>query len=82
MNETQDHEVTRRRRDFILRHHPDRGGDPDVFLAGLRAFDQERGQADGALPRVVIIRRRPWLMRQATAAARRLRHGRPPPRVR
>ena len=28
-------EAERQRRDFIRAHHPDRGGDPDIFVAGL-----------------------------------------------
>ena len=29
-------EAGRRRREFIRAHHPDRGGDADTFMAGLR----------------------------------------------
>lgn len=29
------------RRQFIRAHHPDRGGDPEVFVAGLRRFDDQ-----------------------------------------
>lgn len=32
-------ERRRARRDFARRHHPDRGGDPETFAAGMRAFD-------------------------------------------
>jgi hypothetical protein len=50
-------------------------------MAGLRAFDT--GPDDpGPLPAVVAVRRRPWLTRQVAAAARRLRYGPRPPRVR
>ena len=28
------------RRAFILAHHPDRGGDPAAFIAGLRLLEQ------------------------------------------
>jgi hypothetical protein len=82
-------EAGRRRREFIRAHHPDRGGDTETFIAGLRGF--ENGHGDGAQehagagappPRVTIIPRQPWPARLVTAAARRLRHGRPPARVR
>jgi len=80
VNETQACQI-RRRRDFIRAHHPDRGGAPEVFMAGLRVFDT--GPDDpGPLPAVVAVRRRPWLTRQVAAAARRLRYGPRPPRVR
>jgi hypothetical protein len=81
MDETQVHEIRRRRARFIRMHHPDRGGDPDVFIAGLRALDRELRQGTGPPPRVIIVKRRPWLTRQAIAVARRLRHGPRPPRV-
>jgi hypothetical protein len=81
MDETQAREIRRRRRDFIRAHHPDRGGDTDVFAVGLRAFDTGEERDPGRLPKVVIIRRRAWLIRLAIAAARRLRYGPSPPRV-
>ena len=79
MNENQDHGA--RRRAFIREHHPDRGGDPVAFIAGLRSLDEEREQGSGPLPQVVVVRRRPWLVRKATAVARRLRYGPRPSRV-
>lgn len=30
-------------RAFVREHHPDRGGDPDVFVAGLARFAATRG---------------------------------------
>lgn len=30
-------------RAFVRDHHPDRGGDPEVFVAGLRRFRTESG---------------------------------------
>src|SRR5487761_1809001 len=80
MKENQSHET--RRRAFIRKHHPDRGGDPGAFIAGLRALDAEREQDSGPLPKVVVVRRRPWLVRKATAVVRRLRYGPSPSRVR
>jgi hypothetical protein len=82
MNESQAREIRHRRRDFIRAHHPDRGGDTDFFTAGLRAIDAGREQALGPPPKVVIIKRRPWLIRLAIVAARRVRYGPRPPRVR
>jgi hypothetical protein len=82
MNETQAREVRRRRRDFTRAHHPDRGGDTDFFTAGLRAFDTGWEQGSGHLPKVVIIKRRPWLSLLVIAAAHRVRYGPRPPRVR
>jgi hypothetical protein len=73
----------RRRREFIRAHHPDRGGDPDFFIQGIRALDA--GPAPDArdpLPRVIIVRRQPWMVRLASATVRRLRHERQPRRVR
>jgi hypothetical protein len=46
-----------RRREFVRRHHPDRGGDPVVFVAGLREFDTHAGRSR---PRVVAVRHRAW----------------------
>jgi hypothetical protein len=71
-----------RRRAFIRKHHPDRGGDPVAFIAGLRNLDAYDQPASGALPPVVVVRRRAWLVRQTSAAVRRLRCGPTPPRVR
>ena len=58
MNETQAREIRRRRRDFIRPHHPDRGGDPDLFIAGLGAFDTglDRSYARPAHQEVVVRR--------------------------
>lgn len=72
----------RRRRDFIRAHHPDRGGDPESFIAGLRAFGAGLEQDPGPLPRVVIVRRRAWLIRLVAALEGRFRNGSRPPRVR
>jgi len=82
MNEIQAREIRRRRRNFIRAHHPDRGGDTDFFTAGLRAFDAGREHEIGRLPRVIIVKRRPWLIRLVVAADRRVRYGPRPPRAR
>jgi hypothetical protein len=80
MEENQSHEA--RRRAFIRDHHPDRGGDPGAFIAGLHTLDAEREQGNGPLPKVVVVRRRAWLVRKATVVVRRLRSGPRPSRVR
>jgi len=74
-------EAGRRRREFIREHHPDRGGDAESFIAGLRAIEDER-KAEAPPPRVVVVPHRPWPSRLAAAAVRRLRHDSKPPRVR
>ncbi len=76
-------ELERRRRAFISVHHPDRGGDPEVFMAGLRRFDAESAQLRvEPLPRVVVLARSTWLKRLITALAKRARPGDRIPRVR
>lgn len=63
----------RRRRAWALAHHPDRGGDPATFMAGLAALDQGRPADPDDVP--AIYRRRRglagWLGRDRP---------RPPPR--
>ena len=60
-------------REFIRRHHPDRGGDPEVFAAGLarlRALRSARFDAPvvGADPprgvRGAAVRLRRWYVRR------------------
>jgi len=82
MTDLQAQEARRRRRDFIQAHHPDGGGDPEAFIAGLRAFSAESETYTGPPPEVIFIRRRAWLLRQGATLARRLRYGPRPPRVR
>jgi hypothetical protein len=80
-DEAEAEETGRRRREFIRAHHPDRGGDAETFMAGLRAIDAE--QAPGRPPpRVVVVPHQPWPIRLAAAAVRRFRHDSKPPRVR
>lgn len=72
-----------RRREFIRAHHPDQGGDPEVFMAGLRRFDAAPEQPGlEPLPRVVVVARRAWLMRLITALAQRAHPEERVPRVR
>jgi hypothetical protein len=74
-------DAERRRREFIRAHHPDRGGDPELFAAGLRSFDADR-ELDWPLPRVVVVAHRAWLVRVANAVVKRLRPDSEAPRVR
>jgi hypothetical protein len=72
-----------RRREFIRTHHPDRGGDTESFIAGLRVFDTKQAPAGpGPQPRVTVFTHRAWPTRLVTAVVRRLRDGKPPARVR
>lgn len=82
MDEIWIREVRQDRRDFIWEHHPDRGGDPDVFIAGLSSFRPGHDPCAGPLPRVTGVRRRPWPARLAAAVGQRVRHGPTPARVR
>jgi hypothetical protein len=76
-------DAERRRREFIRAHHPDRGGDPEVFVTGLRSFDADR-ELDWPLPlpAVIIVPRRTWFARVANAVIKRLRADGRVPRVR
>jgi hypothetical protein len=67
-----------RRREFIRENHPDRGGDPAAFITGLRSFSSD----PAPLPRVIVVRRRSWVARLASAATRRARGEQNAPRVR
>jgi hypothetical protein len=48
-----------RRRAFIRANHPDLGGNPDVFIAGLADLEEQKG-APEPQPRVVAVPRRRW----------------------
>jgi hypothetical protein len=77
-----------RRREFVAfvrAHHPDVGGNPEVFRRGLEAFGPAAGAAPtGASPTGAVgvhhRRRGPGVLLDHLAAARRRR--RRPPRVR
>ena len=73
-------DIDRRRRKFIREHHPDLGGDPEAFIAGMRAFEAE--QAPWTPATVVVIKREKWPSRLVSAARRRRHRGRTSPRVR
>jgi hypothetical protein len=74
------------RREFIRGHHPDRGGDPDDFVAGLAALDGAETAptpqpAPAAMPPPrVVFEDQPWPRSAVTALLRRLRRpGHDPP---
>jgi len=73
-------EVKRRRRDFIFANHPDRGGDVDAFVAGMRLLDEQPSSPES--PRVVVVAHKPWPVKVVIAIARRVRRGKRDPRVR
>jgi len=66
-----------RRREFIRENHPDRGGDPAAFITGLRSLTSDPRQP-APLPRVIVVHRRSWPARLASAAARRARQQKAP----
>lgn len=73
----------RARREFIRAHHPDHGGDPAAFVAGLAAYDQPPASPAAApAARVVIVADTPWLVSLLRPVLRRMGWRRPPPRVR
>ena len=76
-----DGEQSRRRvrREFIRTHHPDRGGDPAAFAAGLAGLDQPPAGAPAA--RVVVVADTPLLVSLLTALMHWAGWRRPPPRV-
>ena len=76
-------EPGRARREFIRTHHPDRGGDPAIFIAGLDHLDGQRAApGQPPRPRVVGVPHRPWPIRLLSALIRRLGGSRRAPRVR
>lgn len=87
----------RLRREFIRTRHPDRGGDPAEFVAGLAALDADVRSSDrqsGAapsrdagspldpLPRVFVVARQPWPRSLVTRLLHRITRRRGPTRVR
>ena len=69
----------RARREFIRAHHPDHGGDPVAFAAGLAALDQFPAGRPPA--RVVVVADTPLLVSVLMALMHRIGLRRPPPRV-
>lgn len=67
------------RRAFIRANHPDVGGDPDAFIAGLAAFDgPPAARPSDSRARVVRSRRPDRLVRQTLRELRRRVQGKPP----
>ena len=66
-------------RRFVHLHHPDRGGDPARFQAGVDAYRRLTGRPAGTGSRDVVFHRRPRGLDALTALwrARRQRHRRP-----
>ena len=62
------------RRAFIRTHHPDRGGDPEVFMTGLAAFDTH--PPDPEPVRVFAVPDRGWPTRIMLRWQRRRRPAR------
>ena len=77
-------EQTRRQewRRFVRDHHPDRGGDPAVFAAGVRAYREGRRPATATAEQYLTTHRSPKGFGHVTRWARRRWDGwTRPPRV-
>lgn len=72
-------ELTEAFRRFALRHHPDRGGDPDAFQAGLDAYRRLTGTSRAPANVTFHRRRRAGVPSLVRAATRRLVALRPRP---
>lgn len=80
--DTADERARRRAfRVFVFQHHPDHGGDPDVFISGLAAWRRDAGARLGAGPEQRFYRRRRGLAVPAGWWADRRARRRRPPRV-
>ena len=76
-----DEGAARRRafREFVRTHHPDRGGDPEIFLAGLAALTRD---APAAVEDDLVFHRRRRGLAHLIDRVRARRHRRPSaPRV-
>jgi hypothetical protein len=67
------------RREFVRAHHPDTGGDPEVFWRGLQAFDRPGPGTSGV--RVVAVRSHQPLLAGVLLVWRRYRRHNIAPRV-
>lgn len=72
-------EVTEAFRRFALRHHPDHGGDPDTFQAGVDAYHRLRVRRRAPANVTFHRRRRAGVGSLVLAATRRLASLRPRP---
>ncbi|MCW0211972.1 MAG: hypothetical protein OJJ54_01295 [Pseudonocardia sp.] len=74
-------------RAFVRAHHPDRGGDPEVFVAGLARFHAQRQEREDRRydAPIEIVRDMPLPVRVAVCVIRtvkrrrQIRVDRPPP---
>jgi hypothetical protein len=58
-----DHQAGKREfRSWAREHHPDMGGDPAVFAEGLERWRAGRGSEAPSMPKVMVYRRRPWML--------------------
>lgn len=72
----------RQRRDYIRTHHPDVGGDPTEFIAGLARFDEpSSARRIRPAPRVFVVKNRPWPVTVIIQITTRIGRSRRPPRV-
>ena len=74
-----DRQVRLARREFVRAHHPDTGGDPEVFWRGLQAFDRP-GPGTGGV-RVVAVRSHQPLLAVVLLVWRRYQRRHTAPRV-
>lgn len=65
-------EARRRRRPWILAHHPDRGGEPDVFVVVLKRFSEHQSSSAPTDSRPTVYRSRS-LWRRARRMVRNIR---------
>lgn len=72
-------DVTEAFRRFALRHHPDRGGDPETFQAGVDAYRRLSGTRRAPANVTFHRRRRAGVPSLVRAATRRLASLRPRP---
>jgi hypothetical protein len=73
MSATDEPDRKRRRRELIRAHHPDRGGDPAVFITLLQSLDEEEPRGEPPTE-VRFARRRRW---RVTSPPRPFRRRRP-----
>lgn len=66
-----------RRRDFIRSHHPDRGGDPAMFITGLARLTPSSTTAEPVVVRVVARPRQRVHRQLCTYLRRRVRPAAP-----
>lgn len=81
--ETADEQRRAEFRRFVRDHHPDRGGDPEVFAAGVRAYREgRRPKAAAEAEQYLTTHRSPRAFGHVTRWARRRWDGwTRPPRV-